>query len=283
MSRPGRSQAAGAGIAVTPDRRFRRSEHRPAHRRATQFVVRAIVAAVTLMTVASAAVWAAHSIVDAPWLRVDRLVVTGTARLTAEDVERMVIGIRRESILRVDFAAYRRRVLESPWVADVTLWRRLPSTVEIRVRERAPMALARVGHQLYLTDATGIIIDEFGPEYADVHAPIVTGLISTGDSTARLVDRERVQLTSAFLATLSDWPALRDRVSEIDVSRQDDVVVLMEGETAWLHLGHERFLERLKTYVEVRPSLADQLGELDSVDLRFDGRLFVRPGTRADR
>lgn len=283
MSRQTRHKTGGAGVAVPPDRRFRRPEHRPGHRRATQFVLRAIAAGLAVTAAAALAIFAAHAIVDASWLRVDRIVISGTSRLTAEEVERMVQGIRRESILRVDFSSYRRRVLESRWVADVTMWRRLPSTVEIRVREREPMALARVAHQLYLIDAAGVIIGEFGPAYADVQVPIVTGLVAQEEEAEHLVDEGRLQVTTEFLGAVADWPGLRDRLSEIDVTRADDLRVLLEGEPAWLHLGRDRFLDRLKTYVEVGPSLTSQLGELDSIDLRFDGRLFVRPRPRADR
>jgi cell division septal protein FtsQ len=240
--------------------------------------LRTFAAAVAVSAAAAGALWLAHTVVESAWLRVDRLVVSGTTRLTPEDVERLVAGIRLESVLRVDFSTYRRRLRESPWVADATLWRRLPSTVEIRVRERHPLALARVGHQLYLTDASGVIIDEYGPEYADIHVPIVIGLVSTPATPAgTLVDPERVRLMSSFLDAVSAWPSLRDRVSELDVSQPADLAVLLDGDPAWLHLGRERFLERLKTYVEVRPALDEQLGVLDSVDLRFDGRLFVRP------
>jgi hypothetical protein len=70
-------------------------------------------------------------------------------------------------------------------------------------------------------------------------------------------------------------------VSEIDVSASRDVVVLLDDDPALVHLGDARFVERLKTYVELAPALRESLAALDSVDLRFDDRVFVRPGRQA--
>ena len=76
----------------------------------------------------------AGTVLDSSWLRVHHLVVTGTTRLSRGGVEGMLDGMRGQNILRVDFERFRRTILDSPWVADVTMWRRLPSTVEVRVR-----------------------------------------------------------------------------------------------------------------------------------------------------
>jgi cell division septal protein FtsQ len=54
-------------------------------------------------------------------------------------------------------------------------------------------------------------------------------------------------------------------------------VVLIEGDTALLHLGDDRFLERLQSYLDVAPALRERVQDIDYVDLRFKDRLYVRP------
>ena len=63
-----------------------------------------------------------------------------------------------QSILTADLEAYRTRLTRSPWVADASLRRLLPSTLEVTVLERAPMGLARLGAALYLVDQGGAIV-----------------------------------------------------------------------------------------------------------------------------
>jgi hypothetical protein len=46
-----------------------------------------------------------------------------------------------------------------------------------------------------------------------------------------------------------------------------------------LHLGEERFAERIQAYLELAPTLRERVPEIDYVDLRFEERLYVRPAT----
>ena len=91
----------------------------------------------------------------------------------------MLTGLRGENIVWTDLAAWRRRLLSSPWVRDAALRRSLPSTVEVMVWERAPIGIGRINGELYLVDEHGVVIDEYGPKYADLDLPIIDGL--TGD------------------------------------------------------------------------------------------------------
>ena len=267
-----------SGVSVPADHRFRRPDQRPTRRRRVlQWTMRTTAAAIVLALVSVAAMWLARAVLDSSWLRVNHLVVTGTTRISAAEVETLLAGIRRQSILRVDFEQYRRRVLDSPWIADVTLWRRLPSTVEIRVRERLPMALARVGQLLYLVDAEGVIIDEYGPEHASFDLPIVSGLVAGTAAPGPYADPARVRLAGRFLAALAAAPHLRDRLSEIDVATDRDVAVILDGDPAVLHLGDGKFVERLAMYLDLAATVRAEVRDIDSVDLRYDDRMFVRP------
>ena len=52
-------------------------------------------------------------------LQVRRITVHGNVRLSSGEVRALVDGLRGTSILTADLPRYRRRLLESPWVADV--------------------------------------------------------------------------------------------------------------------------------------------------------------------
>jgi cell division septal protein FtsQ len=56
-----------------------------------------------------------------------------------------------------------------------------------------------------------------------------------------------------------------------------DAIVLLQNDPALLHLGEERFLERLQAYVDLAPALRDRVPEIDYVDMRFEERVYVRP------
>jgi cell division protein FtsQ len=266
-----------AGVSAPADKRFRRPDVRPGRRRGLgvrlwQIGRIAIGAAVVL----GGGVWLAESLLGTKLLSVSHVVVRGNRRLSTGEVEALVNGVRGQSTLLVDLDQYRLRLMDSPWVAGATLRRVLPSTVEVGIAERTPMAVARLGQQLYLVDNTGVIIDEFGPQYRDLDLPVVDGLVQTPGRRGPAVAAAQVVLTERLLDDLRSAPALRRRVSQLDVADAHDVVVLLDDDTVLVHVGETRFVDRLTTYLELAPTLRERLREIDSVDMRFDERVYVR-------
>ena len=286
MSRPsiaGRRSAPAAGVAVPADRRFHRSALRQERRRLGRSFLRAGKWVLLTAVLVAAGVWAANIVLHARVLTVQDIRVRGNARLSAGDVQSLLQGIQGEHIFRVDFETYRRRVLDSPWVSSVHLSRVLPSTIDVRIVERTPMAIARVGQRLFLVDDTGVIIDAHGAEYQDLDLPIVDGLVSPAPGKAPTVEPRRVAVTAAFLRAIDTRADLRGRLSQIDVSNPHDVVVMFDHDAVWLHLGEAAFVERLNAYLELVPTLQERFGAIDYVDVRFGDRIFVRPRGRSDR
>jgi cell division septal protein FtsQ len=271
-----------SGVLAPADRHFRRPDVRPGRRRRLgQRLWQAARLSGAALVAAAAVLWVGQAVLGSSLLDVDRVIVRGNQRLSAADVDALLVDLRGRHILEVNLAQYQRRLLESPWIASVTLWRLLPSTVEVSVVERRPIATARLGDQLYLVDADGVIVDEFGPQYRDLDLPIVDGLMRRPGDGASIVDQDRVALTTRLLASLDSRPDLARRLSQVDTTNLHDVVVLLDGDTALLHLGDGQFVERLTRYLELAPALGESFVDIDYVDLRFE-RLFVKAAGRAE-
>ena len=279
MARSGTAAQQGlptVALAAAGDKRFRRPDVRPAGRRRIGrwvWQVSRIVLAVAVL--AGLGYGAQRVVLNSRLLLIDRVVVRGNARLSTGEIDALVQGLRGQHVLRVDLDAYRRRLMESPWVASAAMRRVLPGTVEIRVVERTPMAVARIGDRLFLVADGGVVVDEFGPQYRELDLPIVDGLVRTPAHGAPEVDETRAALTREFLDVLHGAP-LRVRVSQIDVSNDRDVVVLLDGDPTSVHLGDTKFEERLRTYEELAPTLQQRLRDIDDVDMRFDPRVYVK-------
>jgi cell division septal protein FtsQ len=82
------------------------------------------------------------------------------------------------------------------------------------------------------------------------------------------------------LAALQGRPDLARRVSQIDVSDDRDATLILKGDTALVRVGTEQFVERLQSYVDLAPALRERIAAIDSVDLRFDQRVYVRPAAK---
>jgi cell division protein FtsQ len=261
-----------AGVAAPADRRFKRPDVRPARRRRLgQLALRAAKVVLVGALVLGAGAWVTHEMLGSRLLSVSHLVVRGNTRLSTDEVQMLLDGMTGQNILRVDFADFRKRLMDSPWVADATLWRVLPSTVGVEIVERTPMAIARFNQQLYLVDDKGIIIDEYGPQYQAFDLPLVDGLVRSPSGAAETaVNPAGTAVTARFIEALRSDADLRKRVSQIDVSDPRDVIALLSDGPTLIHLGDTKFVERLRTYLELAPTLAQQFADVDSVDLRFD-------------
>jgi cell division protein FtsQ len=223
----------------------------------------------------------AHLALSAEALRVGRITVSGNARLSRGEVLSVLDDLRGRNMLTIDLETWRQSLRSSPWVADVAMRRVFPGTLDVFISEREPMGIGRIGDRLYLIDRRGEVIDEFGPNYADLDLPIIDGLATAGSRTDEiLIDASRAALAGRLLAELQAQPTLARRVSQVDVTDLRDAVLILEGDTALVRLGDGRFLERLLSYVDLAPALREQVPEIDYVDLRFDERVYVRPQGR---
>jgi cell division septal protein FtsQ len=265
-------------LAPPADRRFRRVQVRPRRRRWWWRFALAMVKLGMVGATAGLLAWQSGEWLRAvPGLRITRLVISGTEQVSAGEVRALVGDLEGRNILFVNLDEWRRRLLGLPWVAEAALRRILPSTIAIQVHERRPVGLARLGTRLFLVDAAGIVIDEYGPRYRRFVLPIIDGLAVGPQQGPTAIDPARAALAARLLAALQPRRDLAGRVSQIDVSNVQDAAVLLEGDSAWLHLGTERFAERLQTYLDVLPVLGARVPARESVDLRFDERIYVRP------
>lgn len=266
-------------VKAPSEKNFRRARAKPAKRKRgrTWLSWRVARIAVCAALAGFAAYRAFDLVVSASVLKVQHLSVHGNVRLSVGEVRALMDGLHGTSILAVDLPAYRRRLLGSPWVADVALRRVLPSTVEVFVSERQPMGICRMRSQLYLVDRSGNVIDEFGPQYAEFDLPIIDGLVRPPSSGQPALDERRADLAARVIDAIAPRTDLARQVSQIDVSDLHDAVVLLESDPALLHLGEDHFLERLQSYADVAPALRERVQDIDYVDLRFEDRLYVRP------
>jgi len=269
-------------VAAPADRRFRRHHVKPARHRRTwrSFVAPALVALVLVAAAALAVVRGRSLVARAGMLQVERIVVHGNERLSKGEVLGMLDGLRGQSLFGTDLDAWRRRLLASSWVRDAALRRSLPSTVDVAISERMPVGVSRVGEGMYLVDERGILIDQYGPQYADLDLPIIDGLaMPSSDGTA--ADSGRAELASRIIASIRTKPELARRLSQIDVNDLRNASVILNGDPAVIYLGDDQFVQRLQQYVELAAALRERVPGIDSVDLRFDDRIYVRPAGSA--
>ena len=211
-------------------------------------------------------------------LEIETISVRGNQRLGKGEVLAILSGLRGENLVWTDLDLWRKRLMASPWVRDASLRRSLPSTIEVVVSERLPIGIGRIHADLYLVDERGVIIDQYGPQYADLDLPIIDGLSAAPDGGGSLTDEARADLAARVIAAVKSKPSVARRLSQVDVSDLHNASVILSDDPAVIQLGEDQFLARLQAYLDLAPTLRERVADIDYVDLRFDDRIYVRPG-----
>jgi cell division septal protein FtsQ len=209
-----------------------------------------------------------------PDCRLEEVLVSGASRQGLADVERRVTPFLRQPLLELDLERIRRAVEEAPWVAAATVARVWPCWLRVEVRERVPVVVALIDRQPWLASADGTLLGVFGPGSPVLDLPVLTGLPPGPDARPEAIRRG----VAALEAFEDEAEELATRISSLDLSSPERTTVRLRG-TPWpLWLDAREPGRNLRTYTTLRRHL-ERDAIPASVDLRWEGRIAIRPRT----
>ena len=245
---PRAATGVDGGTTVRPRRR----------RRGLRVTLVVILGLVTLMVGTD---WALHT----SFLRVRHVVVTGL-RHESRSAVLAASGLIGTALIDVNGATVASRLSVFPWIDAVTVTKHWPNTVDVRVLERRPVAVAFDGnHTLQFVDASG---HDLGP------APLSTNLptLQYVDPRSRSWPFAHAGFNAALVA--SRLPAaFAAQVAVITVDDHGSVSLKMTTPVTFI-LGTPTDLT--DKFVSVASVIAhSQLRPGDVVDVRSPGELAV--------
>ena len=224
-----------------------------------------------LAGLAAVFIWTVAIAGQAPELAVARVLVEGNEQLSDGEILELLELSDGANILTLDLEVVRERLLRSAWVREVEIERVLPRTLTLRIVERSPVAIAVLG-ELYLLAADGTMLDELAPHYDIEKLVLIRGLRNEDG-----VVPARAALAGRMAAALMARELLAPMVSELDVSEGDGSVTVRLREPAVTFLVHSAtMVVRLERLVPLLDGLQKRYQALEVVDLRFDGRIYLR-------
>jgi cell division septal protein FtsQ len=213
---------------------------------------------------AALVVWALSS----PSFALARVEVNGNHQVTTAWVESALAPLRGENLLRLPLTDIERRLAVHPWLAGVTIEKRLPDRLELAVEERRPAGLLRGASGLVYLDREGRAIAPF-----DGRGPTDLLLVSLGTASevdlagAFRVADEMAAVAPAWAHTLSEVEALGEEDYRLYLGALDFPLVVHAGTLA----------ERLPSFRALLPEIERRYARLAFVDLRSDRRIVFQP------
>ena len=175
---------------------------------------------------------------------------SGLRRATEKELLRLAGIAPGTNLWSLDPSAVAQTMSAHPWVRTVEVTRSLPDTLQLRVEERTPVALASLG-DLYVVDAAGAPFKRVSPSES-LDLPLLTGLSreqaekDPAGTAVRL--REALGVVEVYQHTFE-----RPRLSEIQLGEAGFELITAEG--VRVVLGRDDLDGQLRRLQRIRDEL----------------------------
>lgn len=211
-----------------------------------------------------------QTITSAAGFSIEDVKISGNVETSEIDILQLLGLDGTTSLVAIDIAEARAKLLALPWIAEAEIRKVYPGTVEVKLKEREAYAIWQHGIELSLIEKSGSVI-----------APLRDNKFA---SLPLFVGRDAEQAAITFETLFAGWPDLRQRVKAYvrvagrrwDLHLDNGVVVRLPEEGVDAALGRLARLEGEQQVLE---------RDIAAVDLRLDDRMTIQltPGAAERR
>jgi len=210
-----------------------------------------------------------HYIRTAPRFEVKALAISGLngplKRVTEDEIAGRAEFEVGTNVFRVDLNAIRERVEGLSWVQYAIIQRVLPDQIIVKVVEREPIGLARIGGEVYQFDSEATILDVDAA--ASTSFPILDGLRARNGET----NLKKVEIYRKTLDELG-----QNDLSEVHINDKLEVAVVSASDPMIVALGTSDYRMRWVKYLQLKAQIQQQYPGAVKIDLRFKNQVIVR-------
>lgn len=192
---------------------------------------------------------------------ISEIALSGEHNVSREDILATAGITGRSSLLFLDAAQTRARLMTNPWIADATVLKLYPGRLRIEIKERKPFALWQRQGAVSLIAADGTVLEPYVARRF-LALPLVVG-------------EGAQQAAQRFLAKLTRYPAIARAVeaSVLVADRRWNLYLKGGIEVQLPEFAPERALQRLVHLDRTKKLLSR---DIVKVDLRLPDRVTVR-------
>ncbi|MCK6556539.1 FtsQ-type POTRA domain-containing protein [Candidatus Binatia bacterium] len=204
------------------------------------------------------------------YFRVSAVDLSGNVRLTRADILQAAGISEGMSIWDALPHATRLRIEQNAWIERASVRRSFPNRISVRVRERRPLAIARLDG-LYYVDRHGRVL---GPLRDDDSRDfvIITGLAGDNADGFTAVGLHR----AARLLRMCERVSCFESLSEVRVERRRGITVYPVRPPVAVTLGWGGWRHKLVRSARVFALWGGQAERLENVDVSFRDQVVVR-------
>ncbi|MBF0554199.1 MAG: FtsQ-type POTRA domain-containing protein [Nitrospirae bacterium] len=234
-----------------------------AYKRPNAINARNIGIAVSVLTVLGSVIFMGYYTLSANYFKVDKYGVEGNSHLKDNDIFELM-DVKGKSILSINAEILARRLESSPWIKTSYVRKELPSSILVKITEKAPAAVLNDGHTMYLIDEAGVKLDS-------IEKPLAGMPVINIEEQYKRAYAEAVRLVNVINKT----SALSGKAIEITGMRPEDISLTLNG--LLILMGFGDYEKKLSSYFSLKEEIAGRNMAIEYIDLRFSNRLILKP------
>jgi cell division septal protein FtsQ len=207
---------------------------------------------------------------------IDDIQIEGNDFVSTDEILTLGNMADNQSIWQVNLVETQSHLESHPFLQKVFIKRFFPSTLQIGVEEKRPVALLKCEDQLFCIDGEAMVLpSKPGKLY---NLPIISGDFKGGVSMGHKAKGARIVQGLTFLKNLQDVrPELFTHISEVVVGMPEGILLYTTQKGIPVWVGNHSFIQKLCCLDAILKELAKN-GEMALVcyiDLRFEGQVIV--------
>jgi cell division protein FtsQ len=215
------------------------------------------------------------------YFKAEKLVVTGTGRLSEEQVLEQAQIKKGINIISVNLSMTRKRLLAHSWITEADVSRDLPTGISIRIKEHQPLAVLDLGRK-FLINTSGEIFKEMEASDPD-QLPMISGLEFSDINTR---DKPRSMPFNAVMNVLELGQKFKSvlpykLIKKVQVDREMGLTIYAFDRIKEIKIGYHDYADKYDRLKNILAHLKKRRGfsYLESIDLNNLNRIVVHPAT----
>ncbi|MCR5175404.1 MAG: FtsQ-type POTRA domain-containing protein [Anaerovibrio sp.] len=199
--------------------------------------------------------------------------VSGNYYISEEEVCRISGVNMGENLFQLKIDDIMQTMVKDIRIERAIVRRAFPSTLEIQVVERVPLAMIKCDYGFLELGRGGVILDAHRT-LTDIPVPIISGVSVSSLFVGDTVENANINAVLNFLDKLHHETT--GNISEINIADTDNVTIYMRGPVQ-LKLGN---LDSIDSKQQITESVNKEIKQakypIDYIDARFDGSYSIK-------
>ena len=198
----------------------------------------------------------------------DTLNIHGNRSLSGESIRQSLSLFEGQSWFSLDPYLMSLQLRKHPWIGKALVHRSPPSTIDVHVTEKVPIAFLKTTSELFLLSEDFLVLKKYQPtESWDL--PIIVDRNIRHIQPGNKLQPTKLKRAFHLMALLKENKALPlSAVSEIIISDPFNIILVTSPDGIRIIAGFEGFEKKLASLSRVLPEISENSDRIRYIDLR---------------